>query len=540
MSKKPILMSILVCLMVLSFLSPAPARAQAGISDLNPAMGTVGSQITISGAGFGAKHGEVLIGKEKCKVLEWSDSEITCQIYKPQPWGFYPITVHPQGDKKPANPLTIQGFAMRRPQINQMASPAGLEWDGKVATIHGEFFGDKKGDVYLASIEDGMLVDHAKVRAWSMDSVQFELPRVPAGRFILVVSNDVGAGGQVIDIAQDGSPALGNPPGIGGEHTRANASGIYYNGVFYVFTVHEYLMFYPKQSYRIQVRTFKNGVLSTDFLPIAEGYSHASVVPLVIEGKLWVFATGTDGTLRYTTFNGTVWDSEWYRIGSTTEQKTNDVYEIAPVYIPETRDILVYYEHGGSVYLVVKHIDVGGWGTSGPCSGFADIKSGPSAVAYKGSVQGHATSTLVAATTKDNEGVVYGAAYCQAWPWVNIGTSYERPYLSDLGSDKIALLYHIQKYTENDLSYPQVLYMDKATATWSEPSQPVASNTEWGPNGAINYEMNSSGVKERVLYMFWGYTYYFWCIPVALPHMLGGSCQQEPVWWMTPIANLGP
>jgi len=49
--------------------SASPAQAQAGISDVSPAEGTVGSVITLSGAGFGEKQGEVLIGAEKCKVL---------------------------------------------------------------------------------------------------------------------------------------------------------------------------------------------------------------------------------------------------------------------------------------------------------------------------------------------------------------------------------------------------------------------------------------------------------------------------------------
>ena len=64
--------NFLIALALLAVLvggSASPAQAQAGISDVSPAEGTVGSVITLSGAGFGEKQGEVLIGAEKCKVL---------------------------------------------------------------------------------------------------------------------------------------------------------------------------------------------------------------------------------------------------------------------------------------------------------------------------------------------------------------------------------------------------------------------------------------------------------------------------------------
>jgi hypothetical protein len=77
------LTAVWVSILLLSLVSPA--QAQAAISGVNPQEGTVGTQVTLSGSGFGCKDGEVLLGAEKCKVLAWSDTEILCQAYKPQP-----------------------------------------------------------------------------------------------------------------------------------------------------------------------------------------------------------------------------------------------------------------------------------------------------------------------------------------------------------------------------------------------------------------------------------------------------------------------
>ncbi len=67
--------------------------AAAGISGVSPAEGTVGTAMTISGSGFGAKAGQVLLGDELCKVVAWSDTRIDCTVSKPQLAG----TVHHHG-----------------------------------------------------------------------------------------------------------------------------------------------------------------------------------------------------------------------------------------------------------------------------------------------------------------------------------------------------------------------------------------------------------------------------------------------------------
>jgi hypothetical protein len=61
-NKKASLMAAWVAILWLSLVSPA--QAQAAISGVEPQKGAVGTEVTLSGW----KHGEVLLGAEKCNV----------------------------------------------------------------------------------------------------------------------------------------------------------------------------------------------------------------------------------------------------------------------------------------------------------------------------------------------------------------------------------------------------------------------------------------------------------------------------------------
>ena len=98
---------ILALAIVLFTLTGAMGVAAAGITGVSPAEGTLGTEVTITGSGFGEKTGEVLLGGEKCKVLDWSDTEITCEVFRPVPAGEYTIMVLVQGDKKNPEPMTF-------------------------------------------------------------------------------------------------------------------------------------------------------------------------------------------------------------------------------------------------------------------------------------------------------------------------------------------------------------------------------------------------------------------------------------------------
>ena len=65
MRTRGLLACAVVCFVFLFSLSSARGEILA----IHPAEGTVGTQFTLSGSGFGTKQGEVLVGAERCKVL---------------------------------------------------------------------------------------------------------------------------------------------------------------------------------------------------------------------------------------------------------------------------------------------------------------------------------------------------------------------------------------------------------------------------------------------------------------------------------------
>jgi hypothetical protein len=71
-------------------------------------------------------------------------------------------------------------------------------------TISGNFFGSKKGKVYLGYVSDGKTVKKScSVVSWVDDEIVFTVANVPAGTYDVIVTNSVGSdtrvGGFVIN-----------------------------------------------------------------------------------------------------------------------------------------------------------------------------------------------------------------------------------------------------------------------------------------------------------------------------------------------------
>ena len=106
-----------------------------GMSTVSPNEGTIGTQFTITGSGFGSIKGKVLVGKAAPKILQWTDSSIGCQLRALAP-GIYDITVQPKG----ASAIVFQGgFSVVSPDIGFVGPPGGSANDQ--ITVHGLFFG---------------------------------------------------------------------------------------------------------------------------------------------------------------------------------------------------------------------------------------------------------------------------------------------------------------------------------------------------------------------------------------------------------------
>ncbi len=157
-------------------------------SPVSPSEGTIGIELTITGSGYGANKGKVLVGNVAAKVLEWIDSSIRCQLSKSPPLGTYDVTIQPKG----VSPIIVpDGFTIVAPEIDSIEPSGGSA--GDEITINGFFFGTKKGKITL----DGK---NCKAVSWMMASVtgdseiRFMVPKgLAPGTYELKVTNGVGS-----------------------------------------------------------------------------------------------------------------------------------------------------------------------------------------------------------------------------------------------------------------------------------------------------------------------------------------------------------
>jgi hypothetical protein len=163
---------------------------------VDPAEGTVGTEITIWGEVFGTKKGKALLGEVALKVLEWRSSSIRAILTKAVPAANYPIKVQPV-DKGVPPIIEAGAFTVRDPEIDTIDPGRGGK--GTVVTLTGKFFGTKKGKVYL---EKGGVAKSCKVSIWEVKNlatgeseVQFLVPKgLSPGKYNVWVENKVGSG----------------------------------------------------------------------------------------------------------------------------------------------------------------------------------------------------------------------------------------------------------------------------------------------------------------------------------------------------------
>ena len=136
---------------------------------VNPAEGTIGTDFTITGSGFGTKKGKVSIGNTSVTVLEWSDVLISARLGKALAPGVYDVTILPSEPKGSSAIIHNDAFVVKPVEIDSIDRDDGTAWDQ--ITIQGRFFGTKKGKLYLEYDEGGNPVrKNCKVLRWAMDS----------------------------------------------------------------------------------------------------------------------------------------------------------------------------------------------------------------------------------------------------------------------------------------------------------------------------------------------------------------------------------
>jgi len=155
---------------------------------VTPSRGTIGTEMTIRGTGFGDAKGKVLVGPKKAKVLTWGPDSITCLMKQPPPLGIHAIDVIPKGAAKISD---LNAVAVVLPEITKVFPENG--YPGEEIAITGNYFGSKKGKVFLGSKK-------CKISAWSMDprtgksTVRFVVPDIQTNEsYYLTVVNRLGS-----------------------------------------------------------------------------------------------------------------------------------------------------------------------------------------------------------------------------------------------------------------------------------------------------------------------------------------------------------
>ena len=487
------------------------------ISGITPNEGTVGTEFTISGTGFGHLQGEVLLGPVPCEVLTWDNTMIGCRIVEPLQIGEYNVTVLVRDQ-----PVTFTGFSMREPQIIPADTPSGLLFDGETVTIPGDFFGDEEGDVSI--IAPGGEATTATVVEWTMASIRFEIPEELTGTYgthVLKVENGVGDVMRFVYI-DSGMPGDMQDHAYIGDKSHKCAAGAQFNGSFYVFYSIPDCVFCTNSNRIIMKKITYEGYgydisVSGKYSSIPDGTTDAAVVPMVIGDKLWVFCTGQNGNLYYWRWNETTHDSKWNRISDVT---TDHDWEIAPVYNTITHRIEVYYEHGRTLNRVYSDDYGVTWVKGGEVTGVGSITTPPSAAFYQRNATDYVT--LLAIGNATNQGYVYdvrdGAVIGTR---LSFGTVNGRPFIYDTGyfhdefhlfwrqADNSDVIFKGMYRWNNDAWGPTEEY-----GCYSGDPTDWCWRSDWPVNAAFWEPAGYNGYFE---FQFWGYDGHWALNEVGLP-----------------------
>jgi CSLREA domain-containing protein len=173
-----------------------PDRGAFELTPVFPEAGTTGTEVVLTGSGFGPKKGKVLIGNRALKVVSWTDRFIVGSLTKPPAPETWAVTVIPKG----AGGRTLgEGFTVKAPEIDAVTVEPGPA--GAAIAIDGKYFGTKKGKVTLEG-------KTCKVLDWTMEEttgksvIHATVPKgFDPGTYELGVNNKVGS--DAVDITID-------------------------------------------------------------------------------------------------------------------------------------------------------------------------------------------------------------------------------------------------------------------------------------------------------------------------------------------------
>lgn len=176
--------------------------------------GSVGTQLTLNGAGFGSKKPKVLLrGAEGepigMKVRSFSDTSVVAEVTRGRP-GLYDVVVRPKGAPEV---VLAETFEIALGTISATSPETPLP--KAEVTIDGALFGTKRGKVKVGG-------KPAKVTAWTPTQIKVRLhKKTPPGAQSIEVRNKIGTA-LFADAIEIGDPAGGGGGGGGSFTDRVN------------------------------------------------------------------------------------------------------------------------------------------------------------------------------------------------------------------------------------------------------------------------------------------------------------------------------
>ncbi len=473
----------------------------ASAATVDPNQGTIGTALTISGSGFGAKQGTVFIGPEPAQVAAWSDTQIQCLVKVPMPPETYDLKVNPQGKSPPV--IMLGAFSIMPPSVYPSRTRPAFVSPGQEITLSGTFFGSgglKKVEVENLQGEKRQchIVD------WAMDSITFQLPKGILGLFHLAVTNGVGTDFEAwwgtFAEAPNEPPPMPGAYSFGGNETYDNATAVSYQNKLWFFM--------PGKDTVLYYRTW-DGENWTSATPLVDsgGGTHktyAQINPVVIDNFLYLFYTRLDGDLQIVKYNPMAVDPTtmetapvWvniahygvgvYDVHGRFAAVYNYVKKYVEIYITENNTSisrLLYYPQTGSMYR----------------SGSPEIQTDPAhptiapflTAVFNGNELDNTYVTYLSwddgyagalTELKDNARL----QQTRLWYW-NSRNSLRGPSLVDLGEKYLAVIYNHFTYTASYQKYDKDQHKVIPTADQASQSNVPFTSPEqcsWAPNGIV-------------------------------------------------------
>ncbi len=164
-----VLLSAVVLLMSLTLFGCGLAKSKPKINQLSPTTGEAGSQMVISGEGFGSTQdvGTVHFGATLADEVAWADTAITVKVPSELAAANYSVTVTTSDGSSNEITFTVTAKVVSAVKITALKPASGLAGIDVIAS--GSGFGTTQGKILFGP-------GTAEIKAWSDTSVTFKVP----------------------------------------------------------------------------------------------------------------------------------------------------------------------------------------------------------------------------------------------------------------------------------------------------------------------------------------------------------------------------